>query len=130
MIEKGDLGEEGLEAKRLMERVLGVVVLHSSFGFNESMSLLSTFLLETVLQRKRGVEGVLLLAFGVGCFSASAAAALLSRGSVLQNALRQPVPIFLRKRGRERGGGRRIDLKDGRCNSVYKFRIVFILFRE
>lgn len=78
------------------------MVLHSSFGLTRSMLLL----LLMVLQRKRGVEGLLLLALEVGCcLSASAVAAaaaavdsLLSLGTVLQNALLQPVPIFLQYR--------------------------------
>lgn len=59
-------------------------------------------LLLMVLQRKRGVEGLLLLALGLGCLSTSAVEAaaaavdsLLSLGTVLQNALLHPVPIFL-----------------------------------
>lgn len=94
-IEKGDLGEDGAEPNLILELVLGVeaLVLHSSFGLlTTSLLLLSTFLLAKVLQRKRGVDGLLLLAL---CLSASATAAVvLSLGRVLQNALRQPLPIL------------------------------------
>lgn len=103
-IEKGDLGEDGAEPNRILELTRGVLalVLHSSFEFGRSILLLSlsTFLPPNVLQRRRGVEGLLLLAIELDSLSASATAAaaaaavLLSLGRVLQNAFLQPLPIF------------------------------------
>lgn len=118
-MEKGDLGEEGLEPGRVFGLLVldfGVVLQWSLGLIRLLMSLEEALLL--VLQRKRGVEGLLLdkkpsfaqllgLGLGLGiccpplltccesCACLSTKWGSLSLGIVVQKALLHPVPITM-----------------------------------